>query len=85
MFHVEHLAEDDFHTIKKANAMRWPFLFWASYLDVDGHIKCHGYPRWNQGSTWNIGTITVTSEQQLVSYCGLLTLLNVVFITSILT
>jgi hypothetical protein len=32
MFHVEHFAEDDFHTIKKANAMRWPFLLWASYL-----------------------------------------------------
>lgn len=52
---------------------------------VDGHIKCHAHPRWNQGSTWNMGTINVSNEPKLVSFRGFLTLLNVVSGTSILT
>lgn len=73
----------DYEPTKKANAKRWPF-FLADVPDVDGHINCHAYPRWNQGSTWNMSTINVADEPQLVSYCGLLTLLNVVSTTSIL-
>lgn len=62
--------------VKKSQSLGIGFLVLPA--DVDGHIKCHGSPRENGGSTWNMGAINVACGTEFVSYCGFLALLNVV-------